>query len=138
MADDACKESQHERLGFIAALLIGSAIPAHADTDIWNNMLKQQRGDDALHVDSAFCDAQLGAPQNGTVTSAQYKRCMRTRGWRFSHTVREKDDGYPDPDNPGLVCHDSRSAASRDRPARISERGNRPGGRMIRRRRASP
>ncbi|WP_445217300.1 hypothetical protein ACKWRH_35380 [Bradyrhizobium sp. Pa8] len=39
-----------KRLGFIAALLIGGAIPAHADTDIWNNMLKQQRGDDALHA----------------------------------------------------------------------------------------
>jgi hypothetical protein len=63
MADDACKDSQHEKSRPHRALLIGSAIPAHADTDIWNNMLKQQRRDDALHVDSGFCDAQLGAPQ---------------------------------------------------------------------------
>jgi hypothetical protein len=72
-----------KRLGLIAALLIGSAIPAYADTDIWTNVLKPKRGDDALNVDSGSCDAQLGAPQNGTVTSAEYKRCMRARGWRF-------------------------------------------------------
>ncbi|MBR1174796.1 hypothetical protein JQ617_12580 [Bradyrhizobium sp. KB893862 SZCCT0404] len=95
-----------KRLSLIAALLIGSAIPVHADTDIWNNVLKQQRGDDALHVDSAFCDAQVGAPQNGTVTSARYKRCMLSRGWRFSRTRREKDDRYPDPDSPGMMCRD--------------------------------
>ena len=93
-----------KRLALIAALLSGSAIAAHADTDIWTNVLKQKRGDDALNVDSGFCDAQLGAPQNGTPTSAAYKRCMRARGWRFSHTVREKDDRYPDPDDPGMMC----------------------------------
>ena len=62
-----------KHLGLIAALLIGSAISAQADTDIWTNVLKQKRGDDALNIDSSFCDAQLGAPQNGTPTSAFLK-----------------------------------------------------------------
>ena len=72
-----------KRLALVAALLIGSAISAHADTDIWTNVLKQKRGDDALNTDSSFCDAQLGAPQNGTPTSAPYKRCMRAPRGRY-------------------------------------------------------
>ena len=72
-----------KRLSLIAMLLLGGAINADADNDVYNNALKQPRGDDALHADTAMCDAQFGAPQNGVPTSLAYKRCMRGHGWRW-------------------------------------------------------
>ncbi|MBU6462049.1 MAG: hypothetical protein KGK01_18580 [Bradyrhizobium sp.] len=65
-----------DQTALITLLLLGSALNAQADNDIYNNTLKQARGDDALHVDTQHCSQMLGAPQNGTPTSRAYKRCM--------------------------------------------------------------
>ena len=92
-----------KRIALIGALLLSGTLAAHADNDVWTNIMKQSRGDDVLHADVSTCAQRYGIPQNGVPTSAVFKRCMLGHGWRFDHTVRVPT--WIDPDT-GLTCHE--------------------------------
>jgi hypothetical protein len=88
-----------------AALLLGTALVAHADTSVYTSRHGQSDAD--LQAAGVACDQQLGPVMNGATTSPQYKRCMAGFGWRYQRTTRERNDPHTwiDPDT-GDTCHD--------------------------------
>jgi hypothetical protein len=96
-----------KRILLAAALLLGGAIGAQADNNVWSDTTRRARGDDALHADVAVCEQRVGPDLNGRPTSRQFKKCMSGRGWRLDHTTRERvtrEHTWIDPDT-GLTCH---------------------------------
>jgi hypothetical protein len=91
-----------KRIILIGALLLSGTLAAHADHGSYANILKQPRSEDVLHADTDACIAQYGAPLNGVLTSAVFKRCMLARGWRFDRIVHVPT--WIDSDT-GLKCH---------------------------------
>src|SRR5262245_36153252 len=90
----------------VAMLVLAGGVAANADTTVYRNTLRHPRSDDALRIDGQFCDQRVGHDRNGVPTSAAYKSCMASRGWRFQYTKRTPPrKTWIDPET-GLTCHD--------------------------------
>jgi hypothetical protein len=83
-----------------AALLLGTMLAAHAETSFWDDVTKQNRGDAQVLADGHYCDLQVGVEELGTAPTAVYRKCMLSRGWRYSH--RRQDNTYIN--RRGMVC----------------------------------
>ena len=81
------------------ALLASATVSASADTDVWT--ASHPRGDGELYTANSVCNAQFGVPQNDVPTSAAYKRCMASQGWKFVKT--QHDDTCIN--HRGMTCH---------------------------------
>jgi hypothetical protein len=95
-----------KRAVLAAVLVLGAGFGAQADNTVYVNILKRPRGDTALQADAQYCDQRVGHDRNGRPTSAAYKRCMLSRGWRFQYTTRTaREKTWIDPET-GLTCRD--------------------------------
>jgi hypothetical protein len=88
-----------KRLVLVAALLLGGAMTAQADTTHWTAIHPSQ-SDAQLMADGRSCDLQYGTGPQGP-PSAAYKQCMRAQGWIYTNTTR--DDSWVN--RRGMVCH---------------------------------
>jgi hypothetical protein len=84
-----------------AALLLGSMLTAHADTSFWDNITKHARSDAEMTADGRYCDLQTNGDGLGTTPTPAYKKCMLSRGWRYSHW--QSDGTYVN--RRGMLCH---------------------------------
>jgi hypothetical protein len=89
------------RIVLVAVLLLGGAPNAQADIDTYDSITRRPRSDAVLQADTDYCTRTVGRNWNGVPTSARFKRCMLSRGWRFARTTREHT--WRDPET-GLVC----------------------------------
>lgn len=78
-----------KRTMIVAAMLLGTMLTAHADTSFWDDVTGQRRSDDTLHADARYCSLKVGVEQNGQPTPAWYKKCMLSRGWRYTNERRD-------------------------------------------------
>jgi hypothetical protein len=76
-----------KRIVLVAALLLGGAIAAQADTTHWTAVHPPQ-SDAQLMADGRSCDLQNGNGPQGP-QSAAYKKCMRAQGWIYTNTTRD-------------------------------------------------
>jgi hypothetical protein len=88
-----------KRIILVTALLAAGAVSAYADTDVWTS--NPPRGDADRVAANNYCDQQFGSPQNHIPTSAAYKRCMASRGWKYVTT--KHDDTWVN--HRGMTCH---------------------------------
>jgi hypothetical protein len=88
-----------KRMILVMALLVGGAVSASADTDVWT--AKPPRGDADMAAANQYCNETVGPSVNHEPTTASYKRCMASRGWRFVTT--KHDDNWVN--HRGMNCH---------------------------------
>jgi hypothetical protein len=72
-----------------AVMLLGTALAAQAETDVWHDVRKPWRSnakiDNALQADVAICDREAG-PQYGPPT-AKYRQCMQRHHWKLGRII---------------------------------------------------
>jgi hypothetical protein len=66
-----------KRLSLIAMLLLGSALNAHADQDIYTDTARHPRGDAVLQADTNDCSTQLASPDRIARISDGMKNARR-------------------------------------------------------------
>jgi len=98
----------------MALALLGAAACAPANAHHYHhyhgsqtstyNSVGGERSDADLQAAARVCDWRFGVVHYLSDTPDVYKQCMLQQGWEYAYTTR--DNTYPDPRHPGLVCHD--------------------------------
>jgi hypothetical protein len=91
----------------LVALTLAGALTAAADTSLYNDITKHQRSDNEQQVDGNYCDETIGATADHALPTVAYKKCMLSRGWRFSHKRHDSSETSTYINDEGMVCRSS-------------------------------